>query len=159
MAQNVKKSTCNAGDVGDTGSILGLGRSPGGGHGNPLQYFWWENPMDRSAWWLWSLGSQRTKGPWSDWTHTLPSTLSSSLPWIFHFKGNNSMLRAALWRDLHGKELEPLARSHCGTEDGQDPHEWSGRFEDSSFKLWDDYKPGQQLYCNLIRALEPETPG
>jgi len=32
------------------GSILGLGRSPGGGHGNPLQYSCLENPMDRGAW-------------------------------------------------------------------------------------------------------------
>ena len=43
-----KESTCNAGDL---GSIPGLGRSPGGGHGNPLQYFCRENPMDRGAWW------------------------------------------------------------------------------------------------------------
>ena len=42
-----KESTCNAGDV---GSIPGLGRSPGGGHGNPLQYSCWENPMDRKIW-------------------------------------------------------------------------------------------------------------
>ena len=33
------------------GSIPGLGRSPGGGHGNPLQYSYLENPMDRGAWW------------------------------------------------------------------------------------------------------------
>ena len=58
-----KKSTCNAGDVGDVGSILGLGRSLGGGHSNPLQYSCWENPMDRSAWWAMVLGvakDQRT---------------------------------------------------------------------------------------------------
>ena len=40
----------NAGNARDTGSILGLGRSPGGGHGNPLQYSCLENPMDRGAW-------------------------------------------------------------------------------------------------------------
>ena len=33
------------------GSIPGLGRSPGGGHGNPLQYSYLENPMDRGGWW------------------------------------------------------------------------------------------------------------
>ena len=33
------------------GSIIGSGRFPGGGHGNPLQYSWLENPMDREAWW------------------------------------------------------------------------------------------------------------
>ena len=37
-------------EVRDTGSILGLGRSPGGGHGNPLEYPCLENPMDRGAW-------------------------------------------------------------------------------------------------------------
>ena len=42
-----KESTCNAGD---TGSIHGLGRSPGEGHGYPLQYFCLWNPMDRGAW-------------------------------------------------------------------------------------------------------------
>ena len=42
-----KESACNAGDL---GLIPGLGRSPGGGHGNPLQYFCLENPMDRGAW-------------------------------------------------------------------------------------------------------------
>ena len=42
-----KESTCNAGDQ---GSITGLGRSPGGGHGNPLQYSGLHNSMDRGAW-------------------------------------------------------------------------------------------------------------
>ena len=42
-----KESACN---VGDLGSIPELGRSPGGGHGNPLQYSCLENPMDRGAW-------------------------------------------------------------------------------------------------------------
>ena len=37
--------------AGDAGLILGLGRSPGGRHGNPLQYFCLENPMDGGAWW------------------------------------------------------------------------------------------------------------
>ena len=46
----VKNLPANAGDIGDTGSIPGSGRSPGGGHGNPLQYSCLENPMDRGAW-------------------------------------------------------------------------------------------------------------
>ena len=40
----------NAGATGDAGLIPGLGRFPGGGHGNPLQYSRLENPMDRGAW-------------------------------------------------------------------------------------------------------------
>ena len=39
-------------DVGDLGSTPGLGRSPGEGNGNPLQYSSLENPMDRGAWWV-----------------------------------------------------------------------------------------------------------
>ena len=39
----------SASNVGDPGSILGLGRSPGEGNGNPLQYYCLENPMDRGA--------------------------------------------------------------------------------------------------------------
>ena len=45
-----KSPPANAGDVRDTGSIPALGRSPGGGNGNPLQYLYLENPMDRGAW-------------------------------------------------------------------------------------------------------------
>ena len=40
-----------AAGAGSTGSIPGPGRSPGGGHGNPLQYSCLENPIDRGAWW------------------------------------------------------------------------------------------------------------
>ena len=47
----VKNLPANAGDVRDTGSIPGLGRSPGGEHGNPLQYSCLENLMDRGPWW------------------------------------------------------------------------------------------------------------
>ena len=47
----VKKLPANAGDAGDTGSIPGSGRSPGGENGNPHQYSGLGNPMDRGAWW------------------------------------------------------------------------------------------------------------
>ena len=46
----VKNLPANAGDVRDMGWIPGLGRSPGGGHGNPLQYSCLKNPVDRGAW-------------------------------------------------------------------------------------------------------------
>ena len=51
MVLVVKNTAVNAGDIRDVGSIPGLGRSLGGGHGNPLQYFCMENPTDREAWW------------------------------------------------------------------------------------------------------------
>ena len=47
-------------NAGDSGSIPGLGRSPGEGNGNPLQYSCWENCMDRGAWWATVLGLQST---------------------------------------------------------------------------------------------------
>ena len=46
-----KESACNAGDTGDAGSIPGLGRFPGGNHGNLFQYSCLENPMNRGARW------------------------------------------------------------------------------------------------------------
>ena len=54
----VKKLPVNAGDTGDAGSIPGLGRSPGRGHANPLQYYFLENPMDRGA--LWFIGHKES---------------------------------------------------------------------------------------------------
>ena len=54
-----KESACNAGDP---GSIPGLGRSPGEGHGNPLQYSCLENPMDRGAWWAAVHGGSQRVG-------------------------------------------------------------------------------------------------
>jgi len=46
----VKKLSASAGDIRHEASIPGSGRSPGGGHGNPLQYSCLENPVDRGAW-------------------------------------------------------------------------------------------------------------
>ena len=54
----VKASACN---VGDLGLIPGLGRFPGEGNGNPLQYSCLENPMDGGAWWTIVPGSQKVR--------------------------------------------------------------------------------------------------
>ena len=50
VALVIKNSPASAGDVRDMDSIPGSGRSPGGGHGNPFQYSYMENPIDRGAW-------------------------------------------------------------------------------------------------------------
>ena len=55
----VKNLSANTGDIRGVRSILGSARSPGGGHGNPLQYSCLENPMDRGAWWV--IGHRVTK--------------------------------------------------------------------------------------------------
>jgi len=54
----VKNPPVNTGDPGDADSVLGSGRSPGGGNSNPLQYSCLKNPMDRGGWWA-KVGSQR----------------------------------------------------------------------------------------------------
>ena len=50
MVLEVKNLLAKAGDIRDAGSVPGLGRFPGGVHGNPLLYSCLENPMDRGAW-------------------------------------------------------------------------------------------------------------
>ena len=51
LVQNPPATAGDTGDAGDTDSIPGSGRSPGGGNGNLLKYSWLENPTDRGAWW------------------------------------------------------------------------------------------------------------
>ena len=55
----VKNPPASAEDARDVGSTPGLGRFSGEGNGSPLQYSCLENPMDRGAWWLQSVGLQR----------------------------------------------------------------------------------------------------
>ena len=67
-----KEPTRNAGDL---GLIPGSGRSPGGGHGYPLQYIFQENPMDRGAWRVVVHGAAKSQTQLNDWHthHTLTS--------------------------------------------------------------------------------------
>ena len=60
-----KVSACNAGDL---GSIPGLGKRPGEGNGNPLQYSCLEDSMDREAWWATVHGVTKSRTRLSDFT-------------------------------------------------------------------------------------------
>ena len=60
-----KESSCSAGDL---SSIPGLGRSPGGGNGNPLQYSCLENPKDRRAWQTTDYGVAKSRISRGDFT-------------------------------------------------------------------------------------------
>ena len=68
----VKVSACN---VGDLVSIPGLGRSPGEGNGNALQYSCLENPMDGGAWWAIVHGVAESQTQLSNFTHSLTHSL------------------------------------------------------------------------------------
>ena len=66
VAIAVRNPPAGAGDISDAGSIPGLGRSPAGGNGNPLQYSCLENPMDREAWWATVHGVAKSRTRLSD---------------------------------------------------------------------------------------------
>ena len=70
MALAVKDLPDNARDLRDSGLIPASGRSPGGGHVNPLQYSCLENPMDRGAWWAIVRGFVKSRTLLSDPAHT-----------------------------------------------------------------------------------------
>ena len=82
----VKNPPANSGDTRDVGSILWLGRSPGGGNGNPLQCSCLENSMERGAWRVtvhriakrWTQLSDRAHQahtPYTKHTHTIRSNI------------------------------------------------------------------------------------
>ena len=68
----VKNVLANAGDLRDMSSIPGSGRSSGGGHGNPLQYSFLENSMDRGAWWATAHGFAKS------WTEAISTAQHST---------------------------------------------------------------------------------
>ena len=89
----VKNPLASAGDSRDTGLIPGLGRFPGEGNGNLLQYCCWKNPMDRGAWWA-TVHGGHTKldmtEKLSNWAHrtlTLRSWGRQISPDIAKFSG------------------------------------------------------------------------
>ena len=77
VALVVKKPPACAGDVRDEGFILGLGRSPGGGHGNSLQYSCLQNPMDRGAWWATVYRIKESDRTETTWQAHMDSKFSS----------------------------------------------------------------------------------
>ena len=74
----LKNLLANVGDTRDSGSIPGLGKSPGGEHGNPLQYSCLKNAMDRGAWWATVHGIPKSQTRLR--VHACNATLGSSNP-------------------------------------------------------------------------------
>ena len=84
-----KDSTCNTGAPRDSGSIPGLGRSPGGGRGNPLQYSCLENPHRQRSLTRYSPWGCRVGCDWSDlacthtYTYTLQPHIFKNQKWVY----------------------------------------------------------------------------
>ena len=97
----VKNLSTNAGDRRDDGSIPGSERSPGGGHGNPLQYSFLENLMDRGAWRA-TICSVTVKHNFSNLAHT------HTHPYYLNFSDENRETQ----RGEVGSSGVPLSLSH-----------------------------------------------
>ena len=110
----VKNLTASAGDAGDMGLIPRLGKSAGGGNGNPLQYSCLGNPMDRGAWGLCSPGGHQE---WriTEWlsTHT-------------HMHPGLSKQTSLIASILKSRELSPAG--------GRRVMRWKGSQRDSKFE-------------------------
>ena len=117
-----KASTCN---VGDPGSIPGLGRSPGEGNGNPPQYSCLENPMDspRGAWQATVHRVTKSRTRLSDYTFTFYFSLQSCECWL-HLSGSS-----VIWY---------ICLSHCYI----------------SLKNWQDYTLGNYYWINGIKVMK-----
>ena len=98
-----KESACNVGDISSAGSIPGSGRSPGEGHGNPLQYSCLENPMDRGAWWI-TVHRVAKSWTWLKW-------LSSRTTEVIKKIKNQRILDAWLTTFLMNKDWKPTLMS------------------------------------------------
>ena len=82
-----KQSACNAGDSGDVGPTLGQKDSPGGGHGNPLQYAYLENPHEQRSLraTVRGIAKSQTRLKWLN-IHSLYTLWATSLKFIFQYQ-------------------------------------------------------------------------
>ena len=103
----VENQAANTGHIGDLGSIPGSGRSPGGGHGNPLQYSCLENSMDRGAWR--ATVHRVTESDTTQHAHRLLLWSAGSKPSGFRSCGARAYLPRGMWNFLvQGSNLCPL---------------------------------------------------
>ena len=92
VALVVKNSPANAGGTRDVGLIPGLGRSPGGGNGNPLQNSCLENPMNRGAWWAAVQGGHKESDTTKTTYHTHMQKVQWFILWSSVYKSERSRL-------------------------------------------------------------------
>ena len=99
----VKNSPANAGDIRDMGSISWLGRSPGGGNGNPLQYSCQENPMDIEALQTAIHGVTKSQTQLSVWAHHKQTTEETEQKWSIF---NSIFLSEVEWSWCHSLKMK-----------------------------------------------------
>ena len=110
----VKNPPASVGDIRDEGSIAGSGRSPGGGHGHPLQSSCLENPMDRGVWWatVQGVGNSWTRLKWLS-THSRLTVL-----WQFQMNSKGTWASAfSCWFLDHSKRAVIPRTLNQGAED------------------------------------------
>ena len=125
MTLVVKSLPANAGDIGDAGSNLGAGRSPGEGSGNPLQYSCLENPMERGAWQVTqSIGLRRVGQDWSNLActhackfHVCTFSIIHSLINIVFYKEDLGELPVTLWAPTAVDSLQVKAPKSSATSE------------------------------------------
>ena len=152
-----KESTCNAGDAEDMGYIPGSGRSPWGGHGNPLQYSCLENPMVREAWWatvhraaknqtwLKQLGRHTTEHT-HNWAHT--DACVSVYGFCFCYQRKN--MRGGNWFKKNNQRWLPFPYSPLACPSSTLAWEYNQTCQ------WKDFKEGKQQRTEMLLSMTLE---
>ena len=149
MALVVKNLPAGAGDMRDAGLVPGSGRSPGGGHSNPLQCSCLENPMDRRAWWAVVLRATKSQTQLKRLsTHTKKDDKSL----LNHYQDSHIRGRALNAQEVKGSIEGPggsisfswcfPGTRHClGDKDGF-PLSRQGQRKRGAFWYWETGQPG-----------------
>ena len=127
----VKNLPTNPGGTRDMGPIPGSGRAPGVGNGNPLQYFWLENSIDRGAW---QAIVHEVKKSWTQWSRHTHSTYSGGGNHAFSNEhgGSESRTRSERSEDKTGRPQS--LKSESSRIDACLPH--LGEFKKNPYPLW-----------------------
>ena len=139
----VKNLPTNAGDAGDTDSIPGLGKSPGGGNGNPLQHSCLGYPMDRGAWTATVHGVTKSQTQLSNWTHT--HIHCSGVTW----KTRTSEFSRVFNQDCYLLSLIPL---FCNPRDCSPPGSSIHIVQEQCKFLWSKTLPNYRCQSSFARS-------
>ena len=133
-----KKSACN---VGDPGSIPGLGRYPGEGHGNPLQYSHLESPTDRGAWGATVRGVSQSQSKMTERLNTL--TWWKQVLWLLGCESTSGGHRSKGYREMGTRWLKPTTstwfprQASCKSPGSRSlPSPWESAWGCADSQMW-----------------------